>query len=61
MILHALLLLWLPAAWLFTIAAAGMAAWRKGYGPYEWLALAFMFGPIALIALAAMPLSDEQP
>jgi hypothetical protein len=39
----------------------GYRAPRKGRGQAEWFCLAFLFGPIALVALACLPDGETRP
>ncbi len=46
---------WLFASWVFVTAATGYAADRKGYSGYGWAVAGALFGPLALLAVVALP------
>ena len=46
--------------WLFSCYTSGSAAERKGISENKWLVAGLLFGPFALLALAAQPDLKQQ-
>jgi len=52
----ALALAWVPLAWIACAAFSWILAGEKGYSKFGWFLLGVLFGPLALIATAGLPI-----
>ena len=51
----AIIVIWMLATWVFVTASTGYAADMKGYSGFGWAVAGLLFGPLALLAVVALP------